>query len=92
MISFYKYDVVVVRFPFASSLKYKARPAVVVSSDVYNNNKRETVIILAISSQIDTKQEFEDTIQNWTEAGLLNPNYAVENLKIASIIAHKAHS
>lgn len=34
MINFLKYDVVVVRFPFASSLKYKARPAVVISSDI----------------------------------------------------------
>ncbi|MGE4515462.1 MAG: hypothetical protein AB7D96_01185 [Arcobacteraceae bacterium] len=32
MINFLKYDVIVVRFPFASSLKYKARPAVVISS------------------------------------------------------------
>jgi len=32
MISFYKYDVIVVRFLFASSLKYKARLAVVISS------------------------------------------------------------
>lgn len=36
MTNFYKYDVVVVRFPFASSLKYKARPAVIISSEKYN--------------------------------------------------------
>lgn len=30
-----KYDVVVVKFPFASSLKYKARPAVIVSTEYY---------------------------------------------------------
>ena len=28
MTNIYKYDIVVVKFPFASSLKYKARPAV----------------------------------------------------------------
>lgn len=33
MTSFSKYDIVVVKFPFASSLKYKARPAV---SDIEN--------------------------------------------------------
>lgn len=38
MTSFSKYDVVVVKFPYASSLKYKARPAVVISSDLYNEN------------------------------------------------------
>ena len=74
MISFYKYDVVVVRFPFASSLKYKARPAVVVSSEVYNSSKRDAVIILAISSQVDTKQVFETEICNWNKAGLLKPS------------------
>ena len=39
-----KYDVVIVKFPFASSLKYKARPAVVVSSSIYNNNSRNTLL------------------------------------------------
>jgi len=38
MTNFYKYDVVVVKFPFASSLRYKARPAVIVSSNQYNKN------------------------------------------------------
>ncbi len=53
--SFNKYEVVVVKFPFASSLKYKARPAVIISSHFYNQNSRDTLLILAISSQIDQK-------------------------------------
>lgn len=28
MTNFFKYDVILVKFPFASSLKYKARPAI----------------------------------------------------------------
>ena len=71
MTNFLKYDVVVVKFPFASSLKYKARPAVVLSSDIYNGNKRETLIILAISSSKENKLDFELEIQNWQKAGLL---------------------
>lgn len=72
MTNFYnKYDVVVVKFPFASSLKYKARPAVIISSEIYNENKRDTLIILAISSVIDSKLDFELDIQNWNDAGLL---------------------
>lgn len=58
MTSFSKYDVVVVKFPFASSLKYKARPAIVVSSDLYNENKLG----------------FELEIRNWEESGLLKPS------------------
>jgi len=66
-----KYDVIVVRFPFASSLKYKARPAVLISSKEYNLNSRNTLIIMAISSQIETKLSFEPMIQKWQTAGLL---------------------
>lgn len=71
MTNFCKYDVVVVRFPFASSIKYKARPAVVISSDMYNKNKRETILIMAISSSIETKLDIESEVKEWREAGLL---------------------
>ena len=69
-----KYDVVVVRFPFASSLKYKARPAVVISSDIYNLNSRGTMLISAISSQVGTKLFFEKEVADWEAAGLLKPS------------------
>jgi len=74
MTNFYKYDTVVVKFPFASSLKYKARPAVIISSNIYNDNKRETLLILAISSMITTKLDFEIELHDWKESGLLKPS------------------
>lgn len=74
MTSFSKYEVVVVKFPFASSLKYKARPAVVVSSDIYNENSRNLLLILAISSSVENKLDFELEIKNWKESGLLKPS------------------
>lgn len=74
MINISKYDIVVVKFPFASSLKYKARPAVVISSENYNKNKRDTLIILAISSRIENKIDLEFSINDWKEAGLLKPS------------------
>ena len=74
MINFSKYDIVVVKFPFASSLKYKARPAVILSSETYNQNKRDTLIILAISSSIENKLDLEFSIQDWKKAGLLKPS------------------
>ena len=67
-------DVVVVKFPFASSIKYKARPAVIISNSNYNQNSRNTFIILAISSKIDNKLNIEKEISNWKEAGLLKPS------------------
>ena len=69
-----KYDVIVVRFPFASSFKYKARPAVVVSSEICNQNSRGTLLINAISSQVSGKLDFEREIEEWREAGLLKPS------------------
>lgn len=74
MTNFSKYDVVVVKFPYASSLKYKARPAIVVSSDVYNENSRDTLLILAVSSSIENKLDFELEIRNWQASGLLKPS------------------
>jgi len=69
-----KYDIVVVRFPFASSLKYKARPAVIISQKDYNQNSRNTVIIVAISSNTKGKLYFEKDIKEWQKAGLLKPS------------------
>jgi len=74
MTNIFKYDVVIVKFPFASSLKYKARPAVVVSSDYYNTNKRDTLLILAISSSVVGKQNFEKELVEYVDAGLLKPS------------------
>lgn len=74
MTNFFKYDVVVVKFPFASSLKYKARPAVIISSSHYNDNERETLFIMAISSQVESKLNFELSISEWSESGLLKPS------------------
>jgi len=69
-----KYDVIVVKFPFASSQKYKARPAVIISNNYYNKNSRGTYLILAISSQVKNKLEIEQEIIFWKEANLLKPS------------------
>jgi len=74
MTDFSKYDVVVVKFPFASSLKYKARPAVIISSPTYNQTSRNSLLILAISSQTENKLSMEAYVHDWKEAGLLKPS------------------
>ena len=74
MTNILKYDVVVVKFPFASSLKYKARPAVVVSSAQYNSNKRDTLLIMAITSVTSGKLDFEINVEDWQSSGLLKPS------------------
>ena len=90
MINILKYDVVIVKFPFASSLKYKARPAVVVSSNDYNSNKRDTLLILAISSGFENKLNFEVELENWKEIGLLKPSIfkaAIATIEKESVIS-----
>jgi len=69
-----KYDVVIVKFPFASSLKYKARPAVVISSNMYIESSRGTLLILAISSNVSSKLDFEVELIDWETSGLLKPS------------------
>lgn len=72
--SYKKYDVIIVKFPFASSSVYKARPAVIVSTDYYNQHSRNAILVLAISSQVATKLDFEVEVIHWQEAGLLKPS------------------
>ncbi len=89
MTNFCKYDVVVVKFPFASSLKYKARPAIVISSSIYNRDERGTALILAISSQIGSKLNFEIKVKDWKDAGLLKESIfksAIATIEQESII------
>ena len=42
-------DVVLVPFPFTDQSGTKKRPAVIVSSNGYNTNRRDLIIIMAIT-------------------------------------------
>ena len=67
-------QIVLVRFPFTDQHGGKQRPAVVISSQTYNQ-KRADVILMAITSQIRQNPGFgEVDIQSWQSAGLLNPS------------------
>jgi len=67
-------DVVLVPFPFTDQSATKRRPAVVVSSQDYNK-ERPDIIILAISSQVRTPAGFgEVLVRSWKDAGLIKPS------------------
>ena len=67
-------DIVLVPFPFTDQSSIKKRPAVIVSSDTYNS-KRLDIIIMAVTSQMQSVSYFGDTIVNdWQQAGLLKPS------------------
>ncbi len=67
-------DIVLVPFPFTDQSTTKKRPAVIISSDQYNR-QRPDIIIMAVTSQMQSAEYFGDiTISQWKEAGLLKPS------------------
>ncbi len=67
-------DVIVVPFPFTDQTTIKRRPAVVISSDRYNL-ERPDLILMAITSQLrPTPTVGEVAVVQWQAAGLLRPS------------------
>ena len=64
-------DVVLVLFPFTDQTTTKKRPAVVVSSSVYNQ-ERPDIVLMAVTSQVRLSALFgEVEVTEWKHAGLL---------------------
>lgn len=67
-------DVVVVPFPFTDQTATKRRPAVVVSSEAYQR-ERPDLILMAITSQTHPAPTVgEVAVMHWQAAGLLKPS------------------
>jgi hypothetical protein len=67
-------DIILVRFPFTDQTTSKKRPAVVVSSPVYNRI-RPDLVIMAVTSHTKPNVGFGETaIKDWNQAGLLKPS------------------
>jgi mRNA interferase MazF len=67
-------DVILVPFPFTDRSTTKQRPAVVISSTSYNN-QRPDPILLAVTSQVRTPLSFgEALVADWQAAGLIKPS------------------
>lgn len=66
-------DVVLVPFLFTDQSATKKRPAVVVSSRVYNT-ERPDLVVMAITSQVRSTNRFDIPVNKWREAGLLMPS------------------
>lgn len=74
MIAYERGDIVLVPFPFSNQTSIKKRPAVIISSNNYNNASSD-IVIMAITSQ--TEKSFgigECLIKDWKDAGLLKPS------------------
>lgn len=67
-------DIVLVPFPFTDQSAAKKRPAVVISSEAYHQ-QRQDLIIMAVTSQVKSAQSVGETfVQDWQDAGLLKPS------------------
>lgn len=67
-------DIVLVPFPFTDGSASKNRPAVVVSSQAYNK-ERPDLMVMAVTSQIKPSAALgEVELGEWKKAGLLKPS------------------
>ena len=73
MTSFSRGDVVLVKFVFADERGVKQRPGLIVSTDKYQQGRRET-ILAAITSNIGRLLVGDHNIKAWRESGLLYPS------------------
>ncbi len=90
MTEFSRGDIVLVGFVFSDETGEKRRPALVVSSETYQLNRKEA-IIAAITSRVERRLLGDHLIANWQEAGLLFPSVATGILRTIkqSMIAKK---
>lgn len=67
-------DIVLVPFPFTDQTNFKKRPAVIVSSNMYNQKRRD-IVIMAVTSHTDAPVYFGDVkLEQWKDAGLIKPS------------------
>jgi len=68
-------DIVLVSFVFADETGIKRRPAVIISSNIYHQQRQEA-IVSAITSRVDRILVGDYLISGWREVGLLFPSVA----------------
>lgn len=67
-------DIVLVPFPFSDQSTSKKRPAVIISSDTYNELSADCVIMAITSQTRKTIGMGECLLNDWRDAGLLKPS------------------
>jgi mRNA interferase MazF len=71
----YKFaDVLLVPFPFTDQSRVKKRPAVVLSSKVYQQERNDLIVAAITSSQLSAMRTGDVLVGLWQEAGLLKPS------------------
>jgi mRNA interferase MazF len=73
MTSFERGQVVLLTFPLTGQSGIKRRPAVVLSSRLYNDTRRD-YIVAPITSNVLSRQAVDTVLVNWSAAGLIKPS------------------
>ena len=73
MTSISRGDIVLVKFVFADEKGAKRRPGLIVSTDRYHQDRRET-ILAAITGNVGRRLMGDYKIKAWRESGLLYPS------------------
>ena len=73
MTNYNKGDVVLVNFVFSDESGVKRRPALVLSTDEYNNRRQE-VIVAGVTNNIERILIGDYLLKHWQDAGLLYPS------------------
>jgi len=76
MIAFRRGEMVLVAFPFTDLAATKLRPALIVSSDAFNANSSDAILV-AVTSQISKRMPTSDhtlSIEDQRQAGLPKPS------------------
>lgn len=67
-------DIILTPFPFSNQATTKKRPAVIISSNKYNDVSSD-IVIMAITSRTERTFEIgECLIKDWQSSGLLKPS------------------
>ncbi len=67
-------DILLVPFPFTDQTSLKKRPAVIVSSDTYNQQKSDLIIMAITSQRISSMTFGELLVTDFSGAGLIKPS------------------
>ena len=82
IMTYKKWDIIIVPFPFTNLTTIKRRPALIVSPDKYNSN--QDIVIAFITSKLGLEYRIGDyKIKNWSEANLPKPSMI--RMKFATI-------
>jgi mRNA interferase MazF len=76
-------DIVLIPFPFSDLSATKTRPAVVVSSQLYQELRSELLLAYVSSQVIKADPQIDVVVKEWAAAGLLKPSFV--RPKIAAI-------